>query len=595
MLRIITIILFLCMTSLSFAQTGSSKTQSGLNAEINTLWPDNTSGQITPFNARQTLLDMVATQFAGPLNCGAIDDTVLVQSQMDVAGVVVLPPVGTCVVSNLIATRNVRISGSGPASVLQFKSGSTGYMLDSTTSFYIQIQNMQLNGGNVTNYNSTSSPGTRSGVHLWANVDNSSIIGSVVTGFNNVAIGLNGDTNANKIGTIIEANNISYNYCAIDTGPSGAAHDTCTGGANGAEYLKIANNGILLNRYGIVVDSGNVDMVDNNIYSNGYCLWIAGSPAPNPGHGTFTGNLCNHSLVEGLHISAGMSNGFTISSNQFFDGDWTLNAPDGITISGNTLDITNLNLVGGAGYINFANNWFLANTTITDTSSNTHWNNNWNSVTQDFINNSTALLVDPKGVAVSSSSAATGSNLVTDGTFTSDPGPWTKGAGWTINTGTNSADSAGNAFSFLNQNISSAAFSYYQVTFTLANYVSGVLVVGVGGSIDNFSYFANGTYTTVMPTGSNFDGNLYFVSSSFVGSIQNVSVKKWTTTSTISLAQTLTIPTTVASLVTCNSANKGARAFVTDQNTAVSYRGAVTGGGSTNQAVVCDGTNWLQD
>lgn len=43
------------------AQTGSVKTPANLNAEINALWPDQNVGGITPFNARQTLLDMVAS------------------------------------------------------------------------------------------------------------------------------------------------------------------------------------------------------------------------------------------------------------------------------------------------------------------------------------------------------------------------------------------------------------------------------------------------------------------------------------------------------------------------------------------------------
>jgi hypothetical protein len=58
---------------------------------------------------------------------------------------------------------------------------------------------------------------------------------------------------------------------------------------------------------------------------------------------------------------------------------------------------------------------------------------------------------------------------------------------------------------------------------------------------------------------------------------------------------TITNPTTVASLPTCAAGNEGARAYVTDQNTAVSYRGAVTGGGATRQAVLCSNSAWTQD
>jgi hypothetical protein len=55
------------------------------------------------------------------------------------------------------------------------------------------------------------------------------------------------------------------------------------------------------------------------------------------------------------------------------------------------------------------------------------------------------------------------------------------------------------------------------------------------------------------------------------------------------------LPLTVALLPACNATLRGMRGFVTDQNTAVAYKGAVTGGGSTNQAVQCDGAAWYQD
>jgi hypothetical protein len=59
--------------------------------------------------------------------------------------------------------------------------------------------------------------------------------------------------------------------------------------------------------------------------------------------------------------------------------------------------------------------------------------------------------------------------------------------------------------------------------------------------------------------------------------------------------QIITSPVAVGSLQTCNSGNKGARAFVTDSN-AVSFTAGigavVAAGGSTNVPVVCDGTNW---
>jgi hypothetical protein len=60
-------------------------------------------------------------------------------------------------------------------------------------------------------------------------------------------------------------------------------------------------------------------------------------------------------------------------------------------------------------------------------------------------------------------------------------------------------------------------------------------------------------------------------------------------------AEIATGVTTVAGLPTCNAAHEGARHYVTDQNTAVAYRGAVTAGGTTRQAVLCSNSAWIQD
>ena len=54
-------------------------------------------------------------------------------------------------------------------------------------------------------------------------------------------------------------------------------------------------------------------------------------------------------------------------------------------------------------------------------------------------------------------------------------------------------------------------------------------------------------------------------------------------------------PTVVGSLPSCVAGLQGARAFVTDQATAIAYHGAVTGSGAFKQGVTCDGTAWYQD
>jgi hypothetical protein len=64
-MRIKTIIAALAVTlALSApvcAQTGSSKTVTALNNEVNSLFPDQNTGAITPFDARQTFLDIIAS------------------------------------------------------------------------------------------------------------------------------------------------------------------------------------------------------------------------------------------------------------------------------------------------------------------------------------------------------------------------------------------------------------------------------------------------------------------------------------------------------------------------------------------------------
>jgi hypothetical protein len=57
----------------------------------------------------------------------------------------------------------------------------------------------------------------------------------------------------------------------------------------------------------------------------------------------------------------------------------------------------------------------------------------------------------------------------------------------------------------------------------------------------------------------------------------------------------ISTPTTFGALPACNAAQQGARFFITDQNTAVAYHGAVTGGGTGKQSVICDGGAYYQN
>jgi len=68
MTRFIVALFLVFMPHMVLAQTGSNKTTTQLNAEVNSLWPDNSSGLITPFNSRQTLLDIIASTASGAAN-----------------------------------------------------------------------------------------------------------------------------------------------------------------------------------------------------------------------------------------------------------------------------------------------------------------------------------------------------------------------------------------------------------------------------------------------------------------------------------------------------------------------------------------------
>lgn len=54
-------IIALMVVAPAFAQTGSAKSVTTLNSEVNNLFPDQNTGAITPFNARQTFLDIIAS------------------------------------------------------------------------------------------------------------------------------------------------------------------------------------------------------------------------------------------------------------------------------------------------------------------------------------------------------------------------------------------------------------------------------------------------------------------------------------------------------------------------------------------------------
>ena len=118
---------------------------------------------------------------------------------------------------------------------------------------------------------------------------------------------------------------------------------------------------------------------------------------------------------------------------------------------------------------------------------------------------------------------ALGSELVTNGDFDTDSN-WTKGTGWSISGGTASCDGSQSDNSILYQNISHSANKLYQIEFTISGYVSGQIDFALdtpffGATSSNGTFIFN----AIPPSGGNF---IIRANSTFVGSIDNVSVKE---------------------------------------------------------------------
>ena len=112
-----------------------------------------------------------------------------------------------------------------------------------------------------------------------------------------------------------------------------------------------------------------------------------------------------------------------------------------------------------------------------------------------------------------------GSELVTNGDFDTDSN-WSKGAGWTISGGkANSDGTSGN----LSQTSVVTVNKFFKITITVSDYISGTVEVSAGAAPRN-QMTANGTYTFYQKATPNT--TFYIISQSFVGSVDNVSVKQ---------------------------------------------------------------------
>ena len=118
-----------------------------------------------------------------------------------------------------------------------------------------------------------------------------------------------------------------------------------------------------------------------------------------------------------------------------------------------------------------------------------------------------------------------GPELVTNGGFDTDSG-WTKGAGWTISVGVASSDGSQVSNSLLYQDAGTVSGKRYLVTFTVSSFTSGKITAYSGDSGAGTARSATGAYSQVITcSGANANRINLVASSSFVGSIDNISVR----------------------------------------------------------------------
>ena len=115
-----------------------------------------------------------------------------------------------------------------------------------------------------------------------------------------------------------------------------------------------------------------------------------------------------------------------------------------------------------------------------------------------------------------------GTELVTNGSFDTDT-DWVKGTGWTISGGTANCDGSSD---ILRQSDAVPLNTKFYVSIEVSNYVSGTLQVKFAPVGYALNVTKNGIYTIVTNGDNSVNDDLQIISTSFNGSIDNVSVRE---------------------------------------------------------------------
>lgn len=437
--------------------------------------------------------------------CSGVDDTQLIQTALDTYGDILLSS-EICTVSNIVPTKDITIAGLGPRSILLFKTGSTGWMIDGST-YGVRLSNIILDGGLTSTQVNTVSAGSRSGVQFNATVRGSGLYSSSVRGFNNVGIGLTGDANHRWQAPGLFACGVYWNYVGVETrvGASGTA----------GEYSRIIGCSISENRNGMILYAGNTQVVGNVITDNYNNIQILSDS--NGGKSIITGNSINHASNYAVYAggpSGGVGNGYVITGNQSQLGMWYFNNVSGFVVTNNEINSTFVTLQGAGGSGNvFASNYMPTNArALFDTG----WTISDNSLAGggNWLGYFRATSLGP--------------NLFSAGDFASTGG-WTIGSGWSISANTAVCDGTSGSASYLYHDMDSAPVNgtTYAISFTISGSAgSGTMAFGIGGNdITAAITPVNGRQTIYLPVINKVNNALIVVSSVSAYTISNVTVQ----------------------------------------------------------------------
>jgi len=557
MVKLLAAVLSLLLLGPAYAQ----KTKTQMQTEINTNLPDNTAGLITPLTVRNTLTDMVNSwqQFPG-VNAQTTNYTVvpgdygLLITMNNAAATVITFPQATG--TFLTFSTSITNIGAGTTTLTPTTSticnGKPNQALTTGQSIYVVSDGinyqcfgptLSAGGGSVTSVGLTM-PGVFT------------VSGSPIISAGTLAVTANGTSGG-----------IPFFSSASTMGSSAALTlnmPVLGGGAGSAPIV------------GTI--SGNTTKhatVNTTTFANGNCVQVDAS-----GNLTTVANPCTTGAGTGTVTSVALAAPaiFTVSGSP-------------VTTSG-TLGLTAAGTSGGIPY-------FSSATAMASSAALTL--------------NAPVLGGGGAGAPTSGTVSGTTTKFATVGATFASGNCVQVDANGNLTTIATSCSASGSG-------VTSVGFSMFGNIFTVSGtpiVSSGVISLGVRGTQGGLVYFdsvstmqTTGTFAvntpvlgggTGAPRASTVSGNttkFATVNTTTFSNSQCVTTDpsgNLTTTGAVCALVTPATISTVATLPTCNSSTQGMRGFVTDNNTAIAYRGSVTAGGATAAPVVCTGTAWVQD